>query len=152
MKYLIIFGAMMLLIFTFMILENLNGLLKEFRNRTKAQTLLLIKDEHSLSTNVAATTDLLQFVVYLIDVEISERVSLLTFMRQRYNMQNIDKDVQVIGEHVFQSIKKEVLVNSELIVGQDYLMKFISVEVTLRLTAQMTEHNIAIAPVQGIQE
>jgi hypothetical protein len=152
MKYLIIIGAMMLLIFTFMILENLNGLLKEFRNRTKAQTLLLIKDEHSLSANVAATTDLLQFVVYLIDVEISERVSLLTFMRQRYNMQNIDKDVQVIGEHVFQSIKKEVLVNSELIVGQDYLMKFISVEVTLRLTAQMTEHNIAIAPVQGIQE
>lgn len=152
MKYLIMVGAVVLLIFMFMILENVNGLIREMRNRTKAQSLLLIKDEHSLSANVAATTELLQFITYLIDVEISERVSLLTFMRQRYNMQNIDKDVQNIGEHVFKSIKKEVLLNSELIVDQEYLMKFISVEVTLRLTAQMTEHNIAIAPIQSSQE
>lgn len=140
----LIFIVVLIIIF---ILDDVHELLKEKKKKTKAETILLLKDESRLQPNIEMTNALLDFIIYMIDSEIAQRISFLTFMRSRYNIQNLDHDVQEIGQRVFNSLKKEVLLNKDLVVNDDYILQFIMTETTLHVTASMTQHNITITPV-----
>ena len=93
---------------------------------------------------VESSATLLTMIDKIISLEVDKKVAYLKFENKNYNMLSLDKDVKILGNKIFSSVKKEVLTDNELILTSDYLMEYIVSECTLLFTAKVKEFNIAI--------
>lgn len=113
--------------------------------RRKAESETKAVERMKIGDRTAATTELLKIIDELVSTEVAERMSFLLLANQKYNILNLNDDVNEIGKKIFDSLKKEALLNEEILVNEDYLMSYIVTELTLSFTTSMKQLNVQIA-------
>ena len=136
-------------IFFIVILLHLSVLISNLAEHIKIKSgLLAVETEKkrkdtgiSLDQRILTTNNILRLINGLVDLEVTKKVSMMSLLRQRYNMLNMDTDIKQISTKVFLSVKNEIYSNEELILTTDFFLQYITTQTTFHLTTSMVEFN-----------
>lgn len=136
-------------IFFIVILLHLSVLISNLAEHIKIKSgLLAVETEKkrkdtgiSLDQRILTTNNILRLINGLVDLEVTKKVSMMSLLRQRYNMLNMDTDIKQISTKVFLSVKNEIYSNEELILTTDFFLQYITSQTTFHLTTSMVEFN-----------
>jgi uncharacterized membrane protein YhiD involved in acid resistance len=142
-KVLVYFFAALVVYIIAWTIFMLGNLFESLRRKADAETEDLKRMK--LGDRVRATNDILKIIDDLVATEVAERMSFLLLANQKYNILNLNDDVNTIGKKIFESIKKEALLDDEVLVNEEYLMNYIITELTLSFTTSMKNLNIQVA-------
>lgn len=106
----------------------------------------LAKNESTqgMVSRVSSTASFLKLMDTLISLEIQSLIDSLQLIKQPYNILHLDKDIRRISEKTFNAIKKELYENEELCIESDFLLEFITTQVSTRFTEMVISSNIGI--------
>lgn len=95
---------------------------------------------------VEATIGLLNFINVLIDNEINNMMTSLSKINSKYELIKLDEDAKQIATNIFQAIAKDnTFIENNLIVTNDYVMKYITDESIIKLLDKATKYNSKIS-------
>ena len=95
---------------------------------------------------VEATIGLLNFINVLIDNEINNMMTSLSKINSKYELIKLDEDAKNIATNIFQAIAKDnTFIENNLIVTNDYVMKYITDESIIKLLDKATKYNSKIS-------
>lgn len=103
-----------------------------------------LKTPNTITMRVGDTIYLIDLIKYLINTQIETRVSILVLTGNPYNMLNLDKDIRDIGTTVYNSIKPEIYKEKEILVQPEYLLNYISSEVSIQLSTALKTMNLSM--------
>ena len=102
------------------------------------------KDTITLSDKISTSDDILRLVIELVDSEIEALVAPMMLTGKKYNMLNMDKDIERLSKKVWDSLKPEVYRGKQIVFTEDCIIAFIITEMTLKLSATLKQYNLAI--------
>ena len=120
------------------IINLVSAIEKFFRTKEKK----IKNDPNVYGDRLEVTVLALQAIDTITKREVDGKVLFLHLSHMRYNMLDIDKDVEKLGTYIFNSFKKEFYQNDVLLLSDDYIMKYITSEVSLLFITAMKEANI----------
>ena len=69
--------------------------------------------------------ELLSFIITITQLEVENEVKTLVSLNARYNVTNLDRDIQKIAEKVYASLKPEVYQSTTNMMTEEYIFQFI---------------------------
>ena len=153
MKVVYLLGGIFLLAY---ILDLLTSISNKFNEESKFIELQKIKEEMKpvnkeldYLDKLEATVGFLNFINVLIDNEINNMMTSLSKIDSKYELIKLDEDAKQIATNIFQSLAKEnTFVDSNLIITNDYIMKYITDESIIKLLDKATKYNSRISLVK----
>ena len=133
----ILFGTLAVILL-FAVLNLMGAIEKFFRTKERK----LKADPNIYGDRLEVTVLALQTIDTITKREVDGKVLFLHLSHMRYNMLDIDKDVEKLGNYIFNSFKREFYQNDVLLLSEDYIMKYITSQVSLLLITAMKEANI----------
>lgn len=142
MQNLIIFGAIITWLF---IIGVINSFSKMAHSKKKYYDALTKNEStQDMVSRVSSTASFLKLMDTLISLETQSLIDSLQLIKQPYNILQLDKDIKKISEKTFNAIKKELYENDELCIESDFLLEFITTQVSTRFTEMVVSSNIGI--------
>lgn len=124
------------------VLSNINDWIKA---RALRETELLRKEKYGedkpLLDKIITTDKFISMINAVIDEKVEERLELMSFLNQPYNISNLDKDVSNIASEIFNIFKKECYVDKDVIVNEQWILLYITNQVSIRFTSVMKKFN-----------
>lgn len=142
MKVFIIIACILTWIFLIYLINNTANFLDSKKEYFRVLALNEKKDD--IVSRVNATAAFLKLLDTLIAIEIETLIDSLKLIKQPYNILRLDKDIKNISTKVFNSIKKELYNEDELCIASDFLLQFITTQVTNKFTEMVLNSNIGI--------
>lgn len=130
-KYLLVFLVLLILWSVQTLVRKIS---KYVEIRTKNQ-------KEMISSRVNSTSNLFSIINEIIDAEITEMFLSLDAIKERYKVLNLDNDTKAIATVVYEAIKKETLLDGELVVEPDYIIKYINDQVKTKIIINVRKHN-----------
>ena len=93
---------------------------------------------------VNSTASFLKLLDTLVTIEVDNVIIGCKLVKTPYKVLNLDRDVKQITTKVFESIKPELYSNTELCVNRDFLLSFITTQVSNKFIQSMMVNNIEI--------
>lgn len=136
--------------------DLLTNISKKFDEESKFIELQRIKEEMKpvnkeldYLDKLEATVGFLNFINVLIDNEINNMMTSLSKIDSKYELIKLDEDAKQIATNIFQSLAKEnTFVDNNLIITNDYIMKYITDESIIKLLDKATKYNSRISLVK----
>jgi len=97
-----------------------------------------------LTDRIGSSISLLRMVDALVEVEVDNIFSVLSTLKQRYNILTIDKDIENIARTVFDVIKEDVYNEKDLIFTDEYLMRYITNRATTLMITTTRDANVQL--------
>lgn len=153
MKVVYLLGGIFLLAY---IMDLLTSISNKFNEESKFIELQKIKEEMKpvnkeldYLDKLEATVGFLNFINVLIDNEINNMMTSLSKIDSKYELIKLDEDAKQIATNIFQSLAKEnTFVDNNLIITNDYIMKYITDESIIKLLDKATKYNSRISLVK----
>lgn len=107
---------------------------------------LTTKENQPLDTvsRVNITASMLKLIDTLVDIEIDNKLVAMMLIKKPYNMLQLDKDIEAMSHRVFASIKSEMFGDSNLCLNRDYILQFISTQISNKFIQAMLTTNIQL--------
>lgn len=102
-----------------------------------------------LSNKCEATADILKIIDIVINLEIASVIRTYTELGVRYEVNKSVDDINRISETVYRSIKKEIFINDDSVLTEEYLMTYITNVVTMNFIKYVRDMNLAIYDEKG---
>lgn len=125
-------------------------LLNQIRIRLKQKTLVeynqLLQPKNLLTTDkqLEVTNNMLIFISKLIEIECNNTLKTNIVLNQKYEFTNATDDIKTISTAVYEGLNPEnVFSNPNILLKDDYLMKYISQQTTIELLGQALRLNEA---------
>ena len=125
-------------------------LLNQIRIRLKQKTLVeynqLLQPKNLLTTDkqIEVTNNMLIFISKLIEIECNNTMKTNIVLNQKYEFTNATDDIKTISTAVYEGLNPEnVFSNPNILLKDDYLMKYISQQTTIELLGQALRLNEA---------
>ena len=125
-------------------------LLNQIRIRLKQKTLVeynqLLQPKNLLTTDkqIEVTNNMLIFISKLIEIECNNTLKTNIVLNQKYEFTNATDDIKTISTAVYEGLNPEnVFSNPNILLKDDYLMKYISQQTTIELLGQALRLNEA---------
>ena len=95
-------------------------------------------------SRVNITASMLKLIDTLVAIEIDNRLVVMILIKNPYNMIQLDKDIEVMSKRVFDAINKELFDDPNLCLNQDYILQFISTQISNKFIQAMLTTNIQL--------
>ena len=95
-------------------------------------------------SRVNITASMLKIIDTLVAIEIDNRLVSMMLLKTPYNMLQLDKDIEVMSRRVFESIKAEMFNDPNLCLNTDYILQFISTQISNKFIQTMLTTNIQL--------
>lgn len=109
---------------------------------------ITIKNNRLSSANLLqkceATAGIIKIIDIVIDLEIAQVIRTYTSLGTKYEINRIPDDVTIISNNVYKAIKKEIYVNDDSVLTDEYLMSYITNIVTINFIQQVRGMNSVI--------
>lgn len=135
------------LIYGFIVIMTL---LNQIRVRLKQKTLVeynqLLQPKNLLTTDkqIEVTTDLLLFISKLIEIECNNKLKANITLNQKYEFTKATDDITEISKAVYEGLNPDtVFGNPNILLKDDYIMKYISQQATVVLLGHALDINEA---------
>ena len=117
-------------------------------NRMKEELKPVAKELDYLD-KIEATVRLINLINVLTDNEINNKFTSLSKINSKYELRKLDEDASSIATNIFTAINKEEnFINGNLVVNEDYIMKYITDEAIIKLLDRASQFNSNISLVQ----
>lgn len=121
--------------------------LKESENdKTKLDSSLEVRritnEENDFSNNNENTIGILNICHSLIAIEVSRILEPCRRLNEKYEYRRLDDDAKTVSENVFNALNKEMIVNSKIILTNDYILQYIASESILVLMDTAQKYNV----------
>jgi len=125
-------------------------LLNQIRIRLKQKTLVeynqLLQPKNLLTTDkqIEVTNNMLIFISKLIEIECNNTMKTNIVLNQKYEFTNATEDIKNISTTVYEGLNPDnVFGNPNILLKDEYLMKYISQQATIELIGQALRLNEA---------
>jgi hypothetical protein len=125
-------------------------LLNQMRIRLKQKTLVeynqLLQPKNLLTTDkqIEVTNNMLIFISKLIEIECNNTMKTNIVLNQKYEFTNATDDIKHISTAVYQGLNPDnVFGNPNILLKDEYIMKYISQQTTIELIGQALRLNEA---------
>lgn len=105
---------------------------------------LVTSDKLSLDIRNDITVSMMNMIVTMISNEIILVLRSYITLNIRYDLKKLDDDIQNISTNVFNGIRSDVILDDNLIMTSDYMMKYIVSETTTRMIETIKKFNSMI--------
>lgn len=95
-------------------------------------------------SRVNITASMLKLIDTLVAIEIDNRLIVMMLIKTPYNMLQLDKDIEVMSKRVFTAINRELFDDPNLCLNQDYILQFISTQISNKFIQAMLTTNIQL--------
>ena len=95
-------------------------------------------------SRVNITASMLKLIDTLVAIEIDNRMIVMMLIKTPYNMLQLDKDIEVMSKRVFTAINRELFDDPNLCLNQDYILQFISTQISNKFIQAMLTTNIQL--------
>lgn len=117
-------------------------------NRMKEELKPVAKELDYLD-KIEATVRLINLINVLTDNEINNKFTSLSKINSKYELIKLDEDASSIATNIFGAINKEEnFVNGNLVLNEDYIMKYITDEVIIKLLDRASQFNNKLTLIQ----
>jgi len=97
-----------------------------------------------LMSKCTATASILKIIDIIIDLEISQVIRTYTSLNAKYEINRTPDDITIISNNVYKAIKKEIYVNDDSVLTEEYLMTYITNIVTMNFIEKVRAMNSVI--------
>ena len=92
---------------------------------------------------------MINLINVLTDNEINNKFTSLSKINSKYELRKLDEDASSIATNIFTAINKEEnFISGNLVVNDDYIMKYITDEAIIKLLDRASQFNSNISLVQ----
>ena len=92
---------------------------------------------------------MINLINLLTDNEINNKFTSLSKINSKYELMKLDEDASIIATNIFTAINKEEnFISGNLVVNEDYIMKYITDEAIIKLLDRASQFNSNISLVQ----
>ena len=117
-------------------------------NRMKEELKPVAKELDYLD-KIEATVRLINLINVLTDNEINNKVACLSKINSKYELRKLDEDASSIATNIFNAINREEnFISGNLVVNDDYIMKYITDEAIIKLLDKASQFNNNLALMQ----
>lgn len=110
-------------------------------NRMKEELKPVAKELDYLD-KIEATVRLINLINVLTDNEINNKFTSLSKINSKYELRKLDEDASSIATNIFNAINKEEnFISGNLVVNDDYIMKYITDEAIIKLLDKASQFN-----------
>ena len=95
-------------------------------------------------SRVNITASMLKLIDTLVAIEIDNRMIVMMLIKTPYNMLQLDKDIELMAKRVFDAIDKELFDDPDLCLNPDYILQFISTQISNKFIQAMLTTNIQL--------
>jgi len=88
-----------------------------------------------------ATASILKILDIIIDLEIAQVIRTYTSLNTKYEINRIPDDINLISSNVYKAIKKDIYLNDDSVMTEEYLMSYITNIVTMNFIEQVRQMN-----------
>ena len=88
------------------------------------------------------TASMMKLIVTLVTIEIDNRLATHILLKTPYDMLRLDKDIEAISTRVFNAIKKDMYTDENLCLESNYILQFITTQVSNKFTETMVTTNM----------
>lgn len=147
----IVFIVLLIAIFTVFILNFLIEVTNYFtklRKKEEALTKLLerkaLTSPISLESRVRGSASLMDLCDVMVEKEIINSMRTFFVLNKKYELVNLDKDVETIATNVFHALDLEHITTDEITITVEYIIKYITDQTSIKLINTVKEYNAAI--------
>lgn len=97
-----------------------------------------------IDEQIKCSDAILNDIDVMIEIECASILRTYIFLGKPYDILNLDKDAAKLSENVFKGIKKEVFKSTNLIYTDEYLIRYISNQSTLKLLERSRDIKITM--------
>lgn len=101
---------------------------------------------------IELTNNVLDLISFMINSEIITEMKPYIALNNSYTIANLDSDVTNISKRVFDGINKNLFVDPDLVLTQEYLISFITKKTLTTLLDVVQQHNANIRNPQSAEE
>lgn len=117
-------------------------------NRMKEELKPVAKELDYLD-KIEATVRLINLINVLTDNEINNKFTSLSKINSKYELRKLDEDASSIATNIFNAINREEnFISGNLVVNDDYIMKYITDEAIIKLLDKASQFNNNLALMQ----
>ena len=117
-------------------------------NRMKEELKPVAKELDYLD-KIEATVRLINLINVLTDNEINNKFTSLSKINSKYELRKLDEDASFIATNIFNAINREEnFISGNLVVNDDYIMKYITDEAIIKLLDKASQFNNNLALMQ----
>lgn len=110
-------------------------------NRMKEELKPVAKELDYLD-KIEATVRLINLINVLTDNEINNKFTSLSKINSKYELRKLDEDASSIATNIFNAINREEnFISGNLVVNDDYIMKYITDEAIIKLLDKASQFN-----------
>ena len=95
-------------------------------------------------SRVNITASMLKLIDTLVAIEIDNRLAVMTLIKAPYDMLQLAQDIELMAKRVFDAIDKELFDDPNLCLNQDYILQFISTQISNKFIQTMLTTNIQL--------
>lgn len=128
-----------IIILSLLVIHHILKILNEVRYLISARKNFTITE--SEIENIHLSQDYLALILEITRVEVNRLMGSLVAINGKYDILNLDKDVEIISEKVFNSIDKDFFLRNKSILTKEYINDYIINNVKFVLIAQMKSLN-----------
>lgn len=100
-----------------------------------------INSNESVSSIVENSIAILNFIDQLIEYETSALFVSYSEIDSKYDIKKINTDMEQISTKIYDSLKKDIFTNNEIYLNPDYIMQYITDNVTIKLIDKAMTYN-----------
>lgn len=131
------------------LIYNLSAYFSTKRNKllieTEIQRQNQINNANVYIDKVTLTVDVINLCNTLINSNVSHMISAKEMLHEKYDLKFLKEDSEKIANHVYESIRKELIVDNMLVVSDEFILNYISEETILILLQNATDYNRNLA-------
>lgn len=133
----------------FGVLDAIRDYFREKTLSVKEETAQKKQQMMNVSERLAFEDDFIKLIDYLIQMEVSILLKEYTMLNVRYNVINLDRDVESVSNNVFAAIKNDAFVDVNHLLTKEYLMALITKQTMIRMLLGIRSlTSVQIAPTE----
>lgn len=132
----ILVAKVLFILVAFLITIQIFNLITSILNNIDARTNSIklsdkVRSINRLNARVQSTNAILSLMDTLIANEVTNALKAYARLGENYKSINTADDIEKISSRIFDSIKKEIFIDNDTIITDEYLMKYINEQTTL---------------------
>lgn len=146
-----VFIVLLIIIFILFILNfimEVSNYFIKLRKKEEALTKILERKSNigpiSLESRVRGSVSLIDLCDVMIDKEIINSMRTFFVLGKKYELVNLDKDVETIATNVFQALDLQHISIDEISITVEYIIKYITDQTSIKLINTVKEYNNSI--------
>ena len=141
---LFIFLALFLLTEIIMFFDALSSYFTTKAQCEKLEAERLKNPKYSPKDQIQISNQLIDIINFLIQAESRYVIQMYAALHTKYEPMNFDKDLKIVMKNVFKGLKKEFLLDENILFDKEWVMEYITKESTYYLLTFIQQYNDAL--------